>query len=322
MATDESIENCNKSFAILGIPKTADSRRRYREAIISTPGLETLLNGVILVDETFDQTDSEGIRLVDVLLNKGIIPGIKMDNGLSPMAGSKGEKLTVGFDGMDSRLETYVQKGALFAKWRAEFTIGQDTPSSQCIKGNSFLLARFAVSCLQHGVVPVLEPELMMQGPCSIQSCLKASSEILHTVINELYDHHINLQYVIINTNMILGNPDNIVEKSLQNSIAENSINCFRATVPAQIPTILLISSSLSNELASSLLGLMNNSGIDLPWNLSFSFYRAIQPHFLKIWNGHEKTKKEAQNYLYEQLSLACDASRGDRKSTDGPHHS
>ncbi|MEO6687454.1 MAG: class I fructose-bisphosphate aldolase [Dyadobacter sp.] len=299
LAMDESVGTCNKRFAVLGIPQTEEMRRKYRELIVTTRGLNESISGSILFDETIRQKKTDGTPFMNVLINAGIIPGIKVDIGAKQLAGFSGEKITEGLDGLRNRLAEYSQMGARFAKWRGVITIGNEIPSRGCIEANAHALARYAALCQESGLVPIVEPEVLMDGGHSLERCLAVTREVLHTVFDQLYKQNVLLEGMLLKPNMIVPGLDSTMQDS-DDAVAENTIKCLLQAVPAAVPGIVFLSGGQSAGLASSRLNVMNKKyKSDLPWALSFSFGRALQQPALDIWHGNDENITAAQKALY-----------------------
>jgi len=301
LAMDESNGTCNKRFAKLEIPQTIAMRRDYRELIISTPGLNECISGVILYDETIRQEKNDGTPFVKVLIEAGIIPGIKVDKGAKELAGHPGEKVTEGLDGLRDRLAEYVQMGARFAKWRAVIAIGDGLPSWGCIEANAHALARYAALCQEAGLVPIVEPEVIMDGEHTLEQCCAATDKALRTVFSELFAQRVMLEGMILKPNMVLPGTACTSQPTLD-EVADATVNCFLRAVPAAVPAIALLSGGQPAELASARLNAMNvKFKARLPWALAFSFARAIQQPALEIWNGQQANVVAAQQALYHR---------------------
>jgi len=301
LAMDESYPTSNKRFAKLGIPETAELRRDYREMIVTTSGLNESISGAILFDETVQQHLKDGSSFINVLTDNGIIPGIKVDGGTVAMAGHPGEKITEGLDNLRDRLNEYAKMGLRFAKWRAVITIGKGIPTQACIEANAHALARYAALCQEAGIVPIVEPEVLMDGDHTMERCFEVTEQVLHTVFNQLYTQGVLLEGMILKPNMIVPGLACSKQESVD-EVADATIKCLLRTVPAAVPGIAFLSGGQSSELASARLNAMNvRFKNKLPWELSFSFGRAIQQPALEIWNGKEINVKEAQKTLYHQ---------------------
>jgi fructose-bisphosphate aldolase class I len=312
LAMDESNGTCNKRFAKLGIPQTVAARRAYRELIITTPGLGECISGAILYDETIRQEKSDGTPFVKVLIEAGIIPGIKVDTGAKELAGHPGEKVTEGLDGLRERLAEYSQMGARFAKWRAVIAIGRDIPSWGCIDANAHALARYAALCQEAGLVPIVEPEVLMDGEHSLERCCKVTDEVLRTVFSALFAQRVLLEGMILKPNMVL--PGSACSKRAEiEKVADVTVACFLRAVPAAVPAIAFLSGGQSAELASAHLNAMNvRFKSRHPWALAFSFARAIQQPALEAWGGDDANVKAAQEALYHRARCNQAARRGE----------
>jgi fructose-bisphosphate aldolase class I len=301
IAMDESNPTCNKRFAKLGIPQTPELRRDYREMIVSTAGLNESISGAILFDETVHQQLKDESSFVDVLTSNGIIPGIKVDGGTVALAGHPEEKITEGLDNLRNRLTEYAKMGLRFAKWRAVITIGNDIPTQTCIEANAHTLARYAALCQEAGIVPIVEPEVLMDGDHTMERCFEVTEQVLHTVFNQLYKQGVVLEGMILKPNMIVPGLACKKQDSID-EVADATVKCLLRAVPAAVPGIAFLSGGQSPELASARLNAMNiRFKNKLPWELSFSFGRAIQQPALDIWNGNEKNVTQAQKALYHR---------------------
>jgi fructose-bisphosphate aldolase class I len=312
LAMDESNPTCNKRFARVGIPQTEESRRAYREMIVTTPGLGECISGAILYDETIHQRKKDGTPFLKVITDAGIIPGIKVDTGAKRLAGHIGEKVTEGLDGLRERLAEYSRMGARFAKWRAVIAIGDGIPSRGCIEANAQALARYAALCQEAGLVPAVEPEVLMAGEHTLERCCEVTEEVLRTVFNQLNGQRVMLEGMILKPNMVLpglGCPS----QEAVDEVAEATVRCLLRAVPAAVPGIAFLSGGQSGELASARLNAMNvQFKSRLPWALAFSFARAIQQPALEIWQGREARVVAAQQALYHRASCDRAARRGE----------
>ena len=303
LAIDESNQTCNKRFAAAGIPQTEEFRRSYRELIITTPGLGECISGLILYDETIRQKKKDGTLFIKAITDLGIIPGIKVDVGAKDMAGHPGEKITEGLDGLRDRLREYFQMGARFAKWRAVIAIGNGIPSRGCIEANAHALARYAALCQEAGMVPVVEPEVLMVGEHTLEQCFDISEEVLRTVFRQLYLQRVTLEGMILKPNMVLPGLTCPKQESVD-EVADITMECLLRAVPAAVPGIAFLSGGQSGELASARLNAMNvRFKSRLPWALAFSFARAIQQPALEIWHGEEANVSAAQQALYHRAN-------------------
>ena len=312
LAMDESTPTCNKRFAKLGIPQTIEGRRAYRELIVTAPDLSESISGVILYDETIRQQKKDGTPFIKVITDAGIIPGIKVDTGAKNLAGHSGEKITEGLDGLRDRLVEYSQMGARFAKWRAVIAIGDGIPSRGCIEANAHALARYAALCQEVGLVPVVEPEVIMDGEHSLNRCREVTEEVLETVFNQLYRQGVMLEGIILKPNMVLpglGCP----KQETVDEVADATVKCLLRSVPAAVQGIAFLSGGQSSELASARLNAMNaRFKSRLPWALAFSFARAIQQPALEIWKGEEGNVPAAQYALTHRARCNRAARRGE----------
>jgi fructose-bisphosphate aldolase class I len=298
LAMDESIPTCNKRFARLGIPQTEEARRAYREMIITSPGLGNCISGAILYDETIRQKKTDGTPFVKAIIDAGIFPGIKVDTGAKDMAGHPGEKITEGLDGLRDRLTEYYQMGARFAKWRAVFALGDDIPSRSCIEANAHVLARYAALCQEAGLVPIVEPEVLMDGAHTLERCGEVTEEVLRTVFNQLYTQRVMLEGLILKPNMVLPGLTCLRQETVDD-VADATVTCLLRSVPAAVPGIAFLSGGQSGESASARLNAMNlRFKSELPWALAFSFARAIQQPALEIWQGKGANVSAAQKAL------------------------
>ena len=311
LAMDESYPTCNKRFAKLGIPETAELRCDYRELIVTTTGLNKSISGAILFDETIRQHLKDGTSFINALNDRGIIPGIKVDAGTVVMAGHPGERITEGLDNLRDRLKEYAQMGLRFAKWRAVITIGEGIPTRACIEANAQVLARYAALCQEEGIVPIVEPEVLMDGDHTMERCFEVTEQVLHTVFNQLYKQGVLLEGMILKPNMIV--PGLACEKQESiDEVADATVKCLLRTVPAAVPGIAFLSGGQSSRLASARLNAINvRFKSKLPWEVSFSFGRAIQQPALDIWHGKETNVPEAQIVLYHQAMCNLAARQG-----------
>jgi fructose-bisphosphate aldolase class I len=315
LAIDESNATCDKRFAKRGIPQTIDARRRYRELIITTAGLGQDISGIILYDETIRQQTDDGASFLDVLSDAGIIAGIKVDTGAKELAGSPGEKITEGLDGLRDRLREYFKMGARFAKWRAVIAIDDHRPSRGCIEANTHALARYAALCQEAGLVPVVEPEVLMDGDHTLERCREVTAECLRTVFDQLHLQRVLLEGMILKPNMVLPGLTCPHQESA-NEVALATVKCLLEVVPAAVPGIAFLSGGQSGELASARLNAMHvkaKTGTSpLPWALTFSFGRAIQQPALGIWGGQETHRSAAQQALLHRAHCNWAARRGE----------
>ncbi|HEY5013929.1 MAG TPA: class I fructose-bisphosphate aldolase [Acidimicrobiia bacterium] len=302
LAADESSGTIKKRFDSIGLESTEDRRRAYREMLFTTKGAADFVSGVILFDETIRQTASDGRTLVQVLTDQGVIPGIKVDKGTHPLSGAPGELVTEGLDGLRERLVEYRALGARFAKWRAVITITDDIPSPYCLDVNAHALARYAALCQDVDIVPIVEPEVLMDGGHTIERCLQVTTDTLHAVFGALYDQRVVLEGALLKPNMVLSGKDCKVQASID-AVAEATIACFRETVPAAIPGVVFLSGGQSDEIATAHLDAMNRRGPH-PWELSFSYGRALQAPAIKAWGGSDDKVAAGQAALLKRARL------------------
>jgi len=312
LAMDESNPTCNERFDRLGIPQTVEARRAYREMIITTPGLGECISGAILYDETIRQKKKDGTPFVKAITDAGIIPGIKVDSGAKDMAGYPGEKITEGLDGLRDRLSKYIRLGARFAKWRAVIVVDDCLPSRGCIEANAQALARYAAVCQEAGLVPIVEPEVLMDGGHSLERCGEVTEQVLRTVFSQLYTQRVMLEGLILKPNMVLPGLTCPRQETVD-EVADATLKCLLRAVPAAVPGIAFLSGGQSGELASARLNAMNvRFKSRMPWALAFSFSRAIQYPALEIWQGKETNILAAQEALYHRASCNWAARRGE----------
>jgi fructose-bisphosphate aldolase class I len=318
LALDESNSTCNKRFAALGIAQTAEARRAYRELIVTTPGLGDSISGAILYDETIRQRTKSGKPFVEVLTTAGIISGIKMDIGAKELAGRPGEKITEGLDGLRDRLKEYFGMGARFAKWRAVISLADGLPSRGCIEANAHALARYAALCQEAGIVPIVEPEVLMIGDHTLERSREVTEETLHTVFGHLYTQNVILEGMILKPNMVLPGLNCPNQESVD-EVASATVKCLLKVVPAAVPGIAFLSGGQPAELASARLNAINvlakSPAAILPWPLLFSFARAIQQPALEIWQGKESRVAAAQDALGRRARYNRAALQGEYSS-------
>jgi fructose-bisphosphate aldolase class I len=299
LAADESTGTIKKRFDTIDVESTEENRRAYRGLLFTTEGAEEFVSGVIMFDETLRQSTPDGVSFAEVLTKKGIIPGIKPDRGAKDLAGFPGEKVTEGLDGLRDRLQEYYDLGARFGKWRAVITIGEGIPSRFCLDANAHALARYAALCQEIGLVPIVEPEVLMDGEHTLERCSEVTEATLRRLYDALYEHRVVLEGTILKPNMVIPGKGCSVQASPQ-QIAEATIDCFRRSVPAAVPGIVFLSGGQSPIQATENLNAMNAMGLDLPWELSFSYGRALQEPVLKAWLGKEGNVTAAQQaYLH-----------------------
>lgn len=282
IAIDESAATCKKRFDSVGVESTEENRRAYRELLLTVPNVSDYLSGAILFDETIRQKTRDGVPFAKYMAEHGMIPGIKVDKGTHPLAGFPGEVVTEGLDGLRERLQEYSRLGARFAKWRAVIHIGQDIPSGACIEANSHALARYAALCQEQGLVPMVEPEVLMDGDHDIGTCYEVTEVVLRSLFDALYDQDVMLEGTILKASMVLPGKDCPEQASVE-EVAESTLMCLKSAVPAILPGIVFLSGGQSDEQATAHLDAMNRMGPN-PWPLSFSYGRAMQQAALKLW--------------------------------------
>ena len=309
LAADESDSTIKKRFDSIGVESTEENRRAYRELLFTTEGVEEFISGVILFDETIRQSASDGTPFPRLLESKGESPGIKVDKGAKPLAHAEGETVTEGLDGLRDRLEEYRGLGARFTKWRAVITIGKDIPSEYCIWTNAHALARYAALCQEGGLVPIVEPEVLMDGDHTIERSFEVTSHTLHAVFTELRDQRVHPEGILLKPNMVLAGYD-CPEQVSDEEIAQQTIRCFRRHVPAAIPGIVFLSGGQSEEDATRRLNAINAIGPH-PWKVSFSYGRALQAAALKAWGGHDENVEAAQRAYYHRAKMNGAAATG-----------
>ncbi|MEO7709004.1 MAG: class I fructose-bisphosphate aldolase [Caldimonas sp.] len=320
LAMDESTPTCNKRFAALGIPLTAEARRAYRDMIVTTPRLGECISGAILYDETLRQKTHLGLLFADALIAAGIIPGIKVDAGAKVLAGHPDEEVTEGLDGLRERLAEYASMGARFAKWRAVIRVGDRTPSRACIAANAHALARYAALCQEAGLVPIVEPEVLMDGDHTLARCADVTAEVLHSVFDELDVNRVLFEGMLLKPNMVLPGLA-AADQSSVDAVADATVTCLLRHVPAAVPGVAFLSGGQSARLASARLSAMNERFRSrLPWALGFSFARAIQQPALETWRGLAENVPAAQDALFHRADCNRAARRGDYDaSADAP---
>ena len=309
LAADESGGTIKKRFDSIGVESNEEARRAYRDLLFTTEGAEEYIGGVILFDETVRQSSADGTPFPKLLESKGIVPGIKVDTGAKPLALAEGETVTEGLDGLRERLNEYRELGARFAKWRAVITIGKDIPSEYCIWTNAHALARYAALCQEASIVPIVEPEVLMDGDHTIERSFEVTSRTLHAVFTELRDQRVQPEGILLKPNMVLPGYE-CPQQASDDEIAEETLRCFRRHVPAAVPGIVFLSGGQSEEEATSRLNAMNVLGSH-PWKLSFSYGRALQAAALKAWGGKEENVEAAQHAYYHRAKMNSAAQTG-----------
>ena len=317
LAADESTGTISSRLSQINTKSSFETRNAYRDLLFSAEGIEEYISGVIMYDETFRQSSiADGKPYPEYLMDKGILPGIKVDTGAHDLSGSEGEKITQGLDGLDDRLKEYRKMGARFAKWRAVINITEDNPSGYCISTNAHALARYAGLCQANDIVPIVEPEILMDGSHDIDDSFVVTEEVLHTVFFELYSQGVQYEQMILKPNMVLSGYD-ANDRASVDEVADATLQCFARTVPAAVPGIAFLSGGQSDEDATSHLNRMNQIlDENKPWNLSFSYGRALQQPAIKTWLGKSENVTAAQDALINRAKLNSLATVG-KYSTD-----
>ena len=303
LAADESSGTIKKRFDTIGCESTEDRRRAYREMLFTAPGSADAISGVILFDETIRQQASDGRTLVKVLEESGVIPGIKVDKGTTPLAKSPGELVTDGLDGLRARLVEYRELGARFAKWRAVIDIGDGIPTQYCIDVNAHALARYAALCQEEGIVPIVEPEVLMDGDHSIEQCAVVTTDTLHTVFNTLGAQRVELEGMLLKPNMVIPGKKFAGGPSSPSEVGDATITCFREVVPAAVPGIVFLSGGQGDEEATANLDAINKLGPH-PWQISFSYGRALQAAALSAWKGSDANAEAGQKAFLHRARM------------------
>jgi fructose-bisphosphate aldolase class I len=302
LAADESSPTIKKRFDSVSVESTEENRRSYREMLFTTPQAESYIGGVIMFDETLRQSARDGTPFPEYLSAHGIVPGIKVDKGAKPLAGFPGEKVTEGLDGLRDRLAEYKQLGAQFAKWRAVIDIAADIPSDFCLLANAHALARYAALCQEAGIVPIVEPEVLMDGDHDIARCDQVTSRTLDVTFEQLRAHRVALEGMILKPNMVIAGKKSAAQASVE-EVAEATVRCLKAHVPSEVPGIAFLSGGQSEEEATAHLNAMNRLGPH-PWELSFSSGRALQASALKTWSGHAENFAAGQSVFQHRAKL------------------
>jgi len=309
LAADESVSTITKRFEAVGVTSTAQTRRAYRELLLTPPGLAEFISGVILHDETIRQSAGDRTSFPQLLHDRGILPGIKVDTGAKPLAGASGEKVTEGLDGLRERIAEYVALGARFAKWRAVITVGEGIPSPACLGANAHALARYAALCQEGGLVPIVEPEVLMDGDHTIDRCFAVTEATLRAVFGELAEQQVALEAIVLKPSMVIPGKHCPRQASVE-EVADATLQCLRRTVPAAVPGIAFLSGGQSPELATAHLNAMNARGSQA-WELSFSFGRALQDPTLAAWKGEAANLHAGAQALYHRARCNAAARSG-----------
>jgi fructose-bisphosphate aldolase class I len=309
LAADESDGTIKKRFDTIGIESTEPNRRAYRDMLFTTPGAEEYISGVILFDETIRQSALDGTPFPKLLQSKGIIPGIKVDQGAKPLALADGETITEGLDGLRGRLEEYYDLGARFAKWRATYSITDELPSQYCIWTNAHALARYAALCQEAGIVPIVEPEILQDGTHTIERSYHVACKVLEALYTELFDQRVDVEGTLLKPNMVLSGYD-ASNRAGVDEVAEWTLKCFYKHVPAAVPGIVFLSGGQSDEDSTAHLNAMNARGPH-PWEISFSYGRALQTPALNAWSGKPDQVEAGQRGFYHRAKLNSAARSG-----------
>lgn len=310
LAADESVPTITKRLQAVGVESTEETRRQYRELLLTTPNLNEFVSGVILFEETLNQSTSDGKAFPVLLDELGIVPGIKVDKGLVPLSSASSEKVTQGLDFLGERLATYKKQGARFAKWRAVYSVGDATPSAAVQTINATGLARYASLCQDHGIVPIVEPEVLIDGNHTLEACERVSEAVLQAVFEALHHYGVSLEHIILKPSMVISGKG-CSEQSSVEAVAQATVRVLKRTVPGAVPSINFLSGGQTPEQASAHLSLMNQMD-HLPWQLSFSYARALQEPCLAAWSGKTENVSKAQDVLYHRAKLNHLATKGE----------
>ena len=312
LAADESTNTIRRRFDSINVESTEQSRRDYREMLFRTPGANEFISGVILYDETLRQNGADGTPIVSILQEQGVIPGIKVDRSTNPLANTDGELITDGLDGLRDRMAEYYEIGARFTKWRAVITIGDGIPSQYCIDANAHLLARFAALSQEAGLVPIVEPETLMDGDHSIERCHDVTLNALHSTYDQLARQRVDLRGTLLKPNMVISGKD-AAERADANEVAERTLDALMREVPAAVPGIVFLSGGQSDDEATENLDAISRAaeGMNTPWELSFSYGRGLQAAPLQAWGGSAANTEAAQQEYYRRAMLTSAARQG-----------
>jgi fructose-bisphosphate aldolase, class I len=311
LAADESVGTATRRFDPLGIQSTEQSRRAYREMLFTAPGAAEFISGAILYDETIRQKSSGGTPLAQILSSQGIVPGIKVDTGAEPLAGSPEETVTEGLDGLRDRLAEYHGMGARFAKWRAVIRITENLPSEACVSANAHALARYAALCQEQRLVPIVEPEVLMNGAHAIERCEEVTGMVLHAVFHALFEQGVSLESMLLKPSMVIAGKDCSRQASVQ-EVATATLRCLRRNVPAAVPGIVFLSGGQKDRLATAHLNAINRLPGPKPWKLSFSYGRALQDAALEAWHGRDENLNAGQHAFLHRARCNGAATRGE----------
>jgi len=328
LAADETIPTLTRRFDTLGIKSTEQSRRTYREMLFTSPGAAEFISGVIMYDETIRQQSSSGAPLAQALAVQGILPGIKVDTGAKPLAGSPGETVTEGLDGLRDRLAEYRTMGARFAKWRAVIRITDGSPTAACLSANAYALARYAALCQEQRLVPIVEPEVLMDGSHTIEHCERVTAFVLHAVFHALFEQNVTLERMLLKPNMVIAGKACTPQPSVE-EVATATLRCLLRHVPAAVPGIVFLSGGQNARMATAHLNAINRLPGPKPWKITFSYGRALQDPALEAWHGRDENLASGQSALYRRASCNGAASLGkyademelETASADEPPH-
>jgi len=321
LAADETIPTLTGRFGVLGISSTEYSRRTYREMLFTSPGAAEFISGAILCDEMIRQKSSRGVPLAEALSAQGILPGIKVDTGAKPLAGSPGETVTEGLDGLRDRLAEYHAMGARFAKWRAVIHVTNALPSSACVRANAHALARYAALCQEQSLVPIVEPEVLMDGSHTLERCADVTGNVLHAVFHALFEQGVALEEMLLKPNMVVAGKDCSRQPSVA-EVAVATLRCLRRHAPAAVPGIVFLSGGQSARLATAHLNAINRLPGPKPWKLSFSYGRALQDPALQAWHGRSEDLATGQSAFYRRArcnGAACVGRYADEMEATSP---
>ena len=320
LAADETVPTLTKRLAAHSIESTAGSRRAYREMFFSTADISAFIGGVIMQDETIRQQSSTGAPLIALLAGRGVVPGIKVDQGARPMAGAPGERITEGLDGLRDRLAEYRRMGARFAKWRAVITIGDGSPTSRCVHANAEALARYAALCQEQGLVPIVEPEVLMDGSHTLERCEEVTGDVLHAVFGALFDQRVSLEGMLLKPNMVLPGRKCSRRASVR-EVAEATLRTLTRHVPPAVPAVVFLSGGQDPLLATNHLNAINQLDGPKPWKLSFSYGRALQDEALEAWQGRSEKMPAGQLAFYHRAKCDSAAALGSYRSAMESEH-
>lgn len=310
LAADESLPTIGKRFKAVGVECTEENRRAYRALLLTTPGIGEFLSGVILFEETLGQKADDGMPLPETAKRQGIVPGIKVDKGTIPLAGAPGDMVTQGLDGLAGRLKTYKEQGARFAKWREVYPITDRNPTILGIEANAEILARYAAVCQEQGIVPIVEPEVLLDGDHSLQRCAEVTESVLHAVFHALHRHQVTLEWMLLKPNMVLPGKGH-ARQAGPDEVARETVKVLRRTVPAAVPSINFLSGGQTAVQATANLNAMNVLFPHAPWELSFSYARALQEPVLETWRGQRANIEAAQRIFRRRTQFNSAARHG-----------